>query len=274
MALTGLGPLEAETRINRYLYEFEGSPEVTEGGTIYYFFPALLRRKDKTDRTYGSSVPMRPIARFSANPKKSNTTFAVFNGVNLLFGSYFFFGSMAVHPLLAPLYSPQYVNKLIPTGGWDGFYLFTHQLLGKLLGVANPAGILGIALGVVPLAFSLFFYAIPAIRASRLAARNERARVENLRRVAYRTVLDSPIPVRPESIPVHDDAARPRDGRAAAKALTELAAWSGAEPQADGSFSFAEIERGKVEAAKARAAVDESTYELGGVAFDSDAPAR
>lgn len=274
MALTGFGPLEAEARINRYLYEFEGSPEVTEGGTIYYFFPALLRRKDKTDRTYGSSVPMRPIARFSANPKKSNTTFAVFNGVNLLFGSYFFFGSIAAHPLLAPLYSPQYVNKLIPTGGWDGFYLFTHQLLGKLLDVANPAGILGVALGVVPLAFSLFFYAIPAIRARRLAARNERARVENLRRVAYRTVLDSPIPVRPESIPVHDDAARPKDSRAAAKALTELAAWSGAEPQADGSFSFGEIERGKAEAAKARAAVDESTYELGGVAFDSDAPAR
>ena len=57
-------------------------------------------------------------------------------------------------------------------------------------------------------------------------------------------------------------------------ALTELAAWSGAEPQADGSFSFAEIERGKAEAAKARAEVDLSKYELGGVAFDSDAPAR
>ena len=43
---------------------------------------------------------------------------------------------------------------------------------------------------------------------------------------------------------------------------------------ADGSFDFTEIGRGKVEAAKARAAVDTKAYELGGVAFDSDAPAN
>jgi hypothetical protein len=73
---------------------------------------------------------------------------------------------------------------------------------------------------------------------------------------------------------VRDDAARPKAARAAEKALSELAAWSGAEPQADGSYSFAEIQRGKAEAAKARAAVDEKAYELGGVAFDSDAPAE
>jgi hypothetical protein len=274
MALTGLGPLEAEAGINRYLYEFEGSPEVTEGGTIYYFFPSLLRRKDKSDRSFGSSVPMRRIAPFSSNDRKANATFCVFNGVNLLFGSYFFYEAGAPHALLQTIYSGQYATKLVTVGGLDGFYYFTHQLLGKLAGMAHPAAFLGFALGLVPLAFSLFFYAIPAIRARRLAARNERAREENMRRVAYRTVLDSPIPVRPESLPLREDVARPRKGHAAAKALSELAAWSGAEPEADGSYSFAEIARGKAEAAKARAAVDEKAYELGGVAFDSDAHAE
>ena len=267
MALTGLGPLQAEERINRFLYEFEGSPEVTDGGSIYYFFPSLLRGKDKADRTFGSSVPMRRVASFSSNDKKANATFCVFNAVNLLFGSYFLYGSLSVPAMEILLHHGR-------ISGFDYLYVFTTYLAARFAGIAHPAALLGIALGVVPLAFSFFFYAVPAIRARRLAARNERARKENLRKVAYRTVLDSPIPVRPESVPVRDDAARPKDGRAAAKALAELAAWSGAEPLADGSYSFDEIARGKAEAAKARASVDESAYELGGVAFDSGAPAN
>lgn len=279
MALTGLGPLEAEERINRFLYEFEGSPEVTEGGTIYFFFPSLLRRKDRADRTYredtrGGSVPMKRIAPFSSNARKANATFCAFNGANLLFGGYFLAESLSAQALLPILYGAKYAGRLVTTGGLDGFYYFTHQVFGKLAGMADPTAFLGIALGAVPLAFSVLFFAVPAIRSRRLAARNERARVENLRRVAYRAVLDSPASVRPESVPVYDDAARPKDGRAAEKALVELAAWSGAEPRSDGSFAFAEIERGKAEAAKARAAVDIGAYELGGVAFDSAAPAN
>jgi hypothetical protein len=275
MSITGLGPLEAEARINRFLYEFEGSPEVTEGGTIYYSFPSLLRRKDKADRTFGNSVPMKRIAPFSSNAKKANRTFLAFNGVNVLFGTYFFAETFVPHgELLNRIYTGIYASKLMMVRGWDGFYFFTHQLFGKLGGMADPTAFIGFALGAVPLAFSVFFFAIPAIRSRRLAVRNERARNENLRRIAYRAVLDSPSSVRPESITPYDDAARPKDGRAAERALTELAAWSGAEPRADGSFSFAEIERGKAEAAKARAEVDLSKYELGGVAFDSDAPAR
>jgi hypothetical protein len=269
MSITGLGPVEAEARINRFLYEFEGSPEVTEGGTIYYFFPSLLRRKDRADRTFGNTVPMKRIAPFSSNPKKANRTFCIFNGVNLLFGSYFFFESVASHTDELALIYGRYAGKLVTAGGWDGFYYFTHQVFGKLVGVADPTAFLAIVLGAVPLAFSALFYGIPAIRSRRLAARNERVKFENLRRIAYRAVLDSPAAIRPESIMVYDDAARPKDGKAAEKALTELAAWSGADPGADGSFHFAEIERAKAEAAKVRASVDLSKYELGGVAFDS-----
>jgi hypothetical protein len=273
MSITGLKPVQAEERINRYLYEFEGSPEVTEGGTLYYFFPSLLRRKDRSDRTYGSSMPMRPIAAFSENDRKANATFCAFNGANLLFGSYFLAESLSSHSLLPILYGGKYAGRLVTTGGLDGFYYFVHQVFGKLLGMVDPAAFLAVALGLVPLSFSLVFYAIPAIRSRRLAARNEGARLENLRRVAYRAVLDSPASVRPEAIPVREDAARPRDSRAAAKILKELAAATGADPLADGSYSFAEIQRGKDEATKARAAVDSSAYELGGVAFDSSAPA-
>jgi hypothetical protein len=262
MALTGLRPLEAEERINRFLYEFEGSPEVSEGGTIYYSFPALLRRKDRGDRNFGT-VPMRRIAPFSSNAKKANATFCAFNAVNLVFGSYFLYGALSI-PAMDILLSHARI------AGFDYLYVFTTFLAAKYGGIADPTALLGIVLGAVPLAFSLLFYAIPALRARRLEARNEAARRENLRRVAYRAVLDSPVPVRPESVPVYDDAARPKDSQAAAKALSELAAWSGAEPQADGSYDFAELRRGRAEAAKARAAVDEGSFALGDVAFDSE----
>jgi hypothetical protein len=274
MALTGLPPLEAEERINRYLYEFEGSPEVSDGGTIYFAFPGLLRRKDKADRTFGGTTPMKRIAAFSSNKAKANRTFCLFNGVNLVFGSYFLAEALTPHNLLAVIYGGKYASKLVTTGGWDGFYYFTHQLFGKLGGMADPTSFIAIVLGLVPLVFGLFFYAIPAIRKGRLDARNERARTENLRRVAYRAVIDSPSALRPESVSVLDEAARPKDGRAAEKTLTELAAWSGAEPRADGSFRFDEIERGKGELAKVRAAVNISDYDLGGVNFDSGAPAN
>ena len=142
MALTGLGPLEAEARINRFLYEFEGSPEVTEGGTIYYFFPNLLRRKDKSDRRedtrFGASVPMRRIAPFSANPKKSNVTFAVFNGVNLLFGSYFLFESFASHPALAALLQGFGGPRRVSAGGGDAFYNLTYMLFHNFAGIITP----------------------------------------------------------------------------------------------------------------------------------------
>jgi hypothetical protein len=274
MALTGLSPLEAEQKINRYLYEFEGSPEVSDGGTIYFSFPSLLRRKDRADRTFGGTTPMKRLGAFSSNKPKANRTFCILNGVNLLFGSYFLVEALTPHNLLAVIYGGKYASKLVTTGGWDGFYYFTHQVFGKLGGMADPSAFLGWALGAVPVVFAILFYAIPAIRKSRLDARNERARTENLRRVAYRAVIDSPSAVRPESVPVLDEAARPKDSRAAEKVLTEMAAWSGAEPGADGAFHFDEIARGKEELAKARAAVNLSDYELGGVSFDSNAPAN
>ena len=138
MALTGLPPLEAEERINRYLYEFEGSPEVSDGGTIYFSFPSLLRRKDRQDRTFGGTTPMKRVAAFSSNKPKANRTFCIFNGVNVLFGSYFLVEALSSHGADLALIYGKYANKLVTSGGWDGFYYFTHQLFGKLGGMAGP----------------------------------------------------------------------------------------------------------------------------------------
>jgi len=271
MAITGLPPAEAERAINRYMLEFEGEPQVSQGGAIYFAFPGLLRRKDRADRSHGGSLPMKRLAAFSANPKKANAWFCAINGVNVLFGGYFLSSALSAQPLLPILYGGEYAGRLVITRGFDFLYLFTHQVFGKLVGMADPSTFLALGLGAVPLAFSALFYLIPALRSRRLAAANEKVKLENLRRVAYAQVLASPSGVRPESVPVTVAEASPKDSRAAERLLVELAAASGGEPAADGSYSFPEVARGEEEAARVRAAVKDEDFSLGATVFDSHA---
>ncbi|MBL8966110.1 MAG: hypothetical protein JNG85_03815, partial [Spirochaetaceae bacterium] len=110
MAITGLPPAEAERAINRYMLEFEGEPQVSPGGAIYFAFPGLLRRKDRADRSYGGSLPMKRLAAFSSNPKKANAWFCAINGVNVLFGGYFLGSALSAQPLLPLLYGGEYAG--------------------------------------------------------------------------------------------------------------------------------------------------------------------
>ena len=79
MALTGLGPLQAEERINRFLYEFEGSPEVTDGGGIYYFFPSPCGEGTRPTvlsarpSPCGASLPSPPTTRRRTRRSASST---------------------------------------------------------------------------------------------------------------------------------------------------------------------------------------------------------
>jgi hypothetical protein len=261
MVLTGHHPQDAEDAVNRYLYEFEGSPEVTENGTIYYFFPALLRRKDKRDGTFGGSVPMKRLIPFSANPKKSNKWFCIFNGVNLAFGSYFLYNG-------ATRGIPR-----IPSGTGRAavdFYTFVVSLFSQIS--ANPLAAVMIGLGAVPVVFAVLFYLVPFLRSRRLAALNEEIKKQNLRKQIYSRVWADPARVDPATFTPDTDAAKPTDSKAAVRAVEELAAWSGGNPDYTGSaFSFPELQRRKDDVRKAREGVNLADYELGGAVFDSDA---
>ncbi len=282
MAITGLSPSDAEKHINRYLLEFEGEPMVSEAGTIYYFFPSLLRRKDKVDRTWGGSVPMKRLAAFSSNPARMNRWFAGLNGFNLILGGYFLHGALTVPTenvrlLVAAIERATIAHRAINLStngliaGFDFFYAFVNAFFQRFVS-GDPAVLLGIGLGVVPLVFSAFFYGIPALRKARMDRANEGVKVENLRRIAYRVVADHPEAVRPEALGLQAatlDAARPKDTRVPERVLVELAAAAGGEPAADGSFGFAELARTQSEAKSARVAVKDSDFDLGATVFDS-----
>ncbi|NLJ44982.1 MAG: hypothetical protein GX430_00245 [Treponema sp.] len=261
MVLTGLRPAEAEDAINRYLYEFEGSPEVTPNGTIYYFFPSLLRRKDERDRTFGGSAPLKRLIPFSSNPRKANVWFAALNGVNLAFGSYFMVNALSRGiPYIPP------GAQRIPAD----FYLIVTMFVRSA--VENPLPVLFWGLGFVPAAFAVLFYLVPFLRSLRLARANEEIKRQNLRKLVYARVWDKPETVDPASVRPPDEACRPSDGRAAEKAVEELAAWAEGSPGAGGTWSFPELARRKAEIEAARGAVKPEDYALGGAVFDSEGP--
>ena len=263
MVLTGHRPREAEVAINRYLYEFEGSPEVTENGTIYYFFPSLLRRKDARDRTFGGSAPMKRLVPFSSNPKKANMWFSAFNAVNLAFGSFFLYSTLTRG------------MPYIPVGARRApmdFYVFVMSLFSRFF--SDPLSAVLIGLGVVPVVFAVLFYLVPFLRSLRVSRTNEAIREENLRKMVYSRVWEDPSRVDPAAVRPEAKAARPRNPNVAEKTVAELAAWADGNPEADGAYRFPELVRRKGDVRAAREKVDLSEYALGGAIFDSDGRAE
>ncbi len=261
MILTGLRPEEAQDAINRYLVEFEGSPEVTANGTIYFFFPALLRRKDERDRTFGGSAPLKRLVPFSSNPRKANVWFAALNGVNLAFGSYFLVNALSRGvPRLPP------GAERLPAD----FYLIVYALISQV--AADPLSAILWGLGFVPAAFAVLFYLVPFLRSLRLARTNEEIKRRNLRKLVYARAWDDPGRVDPAEVRAPDESARPSDRKAAEKTVEELAAWAGGDPGSGGTWAFPELVRRKADLEAARTSVRAEDYRLGGAVFDSESP--
>ena len=256
MSITGLSPAEAETAINRYLYEFEGIPEVSEHGTVYYRFPGLMKRA-RSDEAGPTDSPMAKVRPFSANDPKANRSYALINGVNLLFGSYFLYCSLFIG----------YVPASAVTGG-TYLYWFVLSLLAQV--GLNPLLFSSLVLGVVPIVFSFLFWLVPGIRAGRLKVENERIKTENLRRILYAQAAVNPAVLRAPDPSALPESARPAKAKAGVKVLEELAAYEGGEPLPGGeAWRMTELERKLADAAKLRDRVNLDDYRLGGTVFDT-----
>lgn len=267
MALTGLAPGEAEIAINRYMLEFEGSPEVSEGGALYYAFPKLLARVGETPAAYASTSLLKRLERFSSNTPKADRTFSLINLANVVFGSYFLYNAMNVGLDFIVATPRGYALR----GGFAFLYSSTGYLFSQILSLGDPVLFIASVLGVVPLAFSVCFFAIPLIRKSRMLRRNEELKTQNLRRFVYRSVLESPKGFRPETVSVQVEEARPAAQGATEVIADELAAWSEASVSRDAGFryDYDDIERTQREAVKLRAAIDLSKFAPGKTVFDS-----
>jgi hypothetical protein len=264
MGMTGRGPDDAGAFMNRILLEYEGEPGVTEDGTVVYSFPELMRTARQESRSeVPLASPVTPrLVPFSANKPRTNGWIIFFNAFNLVFGSYFLGASLSQG-------AAAFGAKASSLYGMAGYYLQTA-------GMASPGPFLGIALGAVPVAFSIVFFLVPFLRSLRLARRNEKIREEALRRRVISRILANPAEVEPSDITGTGTALDPKDlPRAATRMLEKLAAAMKAEPlpRGDGkrfAYRFAEIERQAADLAAFRSRIDLKKYELGETVFDSN----
>jgi len=245
---------------------------VTERGTILYSFQELLRTRAEALAADRGTVALRtrPLVPFSDNKPKTNRWISFFNAFNLVFGGYFLAYSATV---VAGTFSPQ---------GPAAFYLFVARVIQQFLGI-DPVPLLGIGLGLVPVAFALVFFAVPIIRKIKLERQNEEIRQRNLRRELYGTVMSRPQSAVPEEIAreVEERAAEPRGQRSLPRNVSafvqaeieELAAAKRAEVEqtSGGSYRYALTELGAEieDTNRYRESVDTSKLDVGGTVFDS-----
>lgn len=185
MAMTGRDRSSADAFASRLLLEYEGEPKVSEAGTLYFWFPELL--KARMDSGPGFRLPEKELIPFSKNPPKTNQWIVGLNLFNLVFSAYFVgFGL-------------QGFETVAQNGDNLGLlYLITTALVsgGLHIGLAQAqAWIIGV-LGFVPLVYSGFFFGIPLVRRWREGKKNFVTQLSNLRRKVVTSVLRKPLEVR------------------------------------------------------------------------------
>lgn len=265
IAITGRTPQDAETAISSYLLEFEGTPEVTENGALYFSFPKLLTRIGTTPDIYGSSAPLKKLKSFSSNTKKADNTFRLINLANVLFGGYFLANAISVGNMF-------YINTargLALRGGFPFLYSATGYLF-EMLGSANPVNLIFWGLGITPLFFSILFFAVPILRSIRLSRENEQIKAENLRKIMANRILVQPLNFVPAVIEPMVPEAAPANPRTAELVSKELAAWAQAEP-IEGTYRFDRIYEVQKEIESIRSRIDIDSLKPGKTIFDSHA---
>ncbi|MCL1993385.1 MAG: hypothetical protein FWG66_10625 [Spirochaetes bacterium] len=261
MAFCGKNSVQAEEALLAFCARFAGSPEATAEGTIVYRFDELLLRKDEK-KSFGLSLPVQRLRKFSANPRSTNVKFAAVNGVNLLFGSYFLF-----HTVNTGLLTTQEQFEAA-----SFLYAFTQMLAFHI--TANPLPVLGVFLGIIPLAFSAFFWIIPALRRYFEDKENDSIKLTNFKRLGFSRFWAKPLKVEPGIVKTDSEECRPRN---------LAAAWDGAvkdfgavfPPDVELSeggqtiYSFNDVVREKTALEKYRGEMDASRSKLGKTVFDS-----
>ena len=263
MALTGTSRAEADAFVSRLMLEYEGEPQVSEQGTLSFFFPELLKTSQEAPRAF--SLAEKPLIPFTRNPSKTNGWIIGFNAFNLVFGVYFLaFGLWGVGA------NPDNLSLV---------YQITVALTAILthVPVEQAAGALTVILGIVPTVYSAFFFGIPLVRRWREGAKNFRIKADNLRRRLVASVLAQPTEIRLDRVVGDSEATAPGKPGPERESLKEamLRDLAGdrsldvtsAEPLV---YAIPDLEREKKDLEQVRRNTDLSKLALGKVVFDTE----
>jgi hypothetical protein len=267
VALSGKNSDQAQQLINQYLLEYEGSPEVTDRGTIVYLFPELLRTtRQNTETVSLQAPPKKQLVKFSDNPGKTNGWISFFNVFNLLFSSYFL-GNILINPIT-------YVkDKFIVD--FSLVYQAVYNFLAEIS--VNPNTIILIGLGIVPAAFSFFFFLIPAIRNLKRKRLNNYIKRENLLKRIYSYLFSKPLKADPGEVRPAGPDETPTGGiQFRQQVFDRFAAEKHADieetPEGKTVYNFTEFKEEIEDVDAYRSRVNLADYSVGETVFDSGKP--
>jgi hypothetical protein len=259
MALNGLSSLEAESKIIALCAEFGGMPEATPDGTVVYRFDEILLQSERK-QGFKTGLPLRfrNLIKFSSNQQKMNWCFGLINGVNLIFGVYFLYNALGIGHLV--------------TEASSMIYQVVYRFLSYFTN--NPLPVIGIALGMVPIAFSALFWLIPLIRYIAIKEKNEKIKLKNFMKFSFSKIWNSPFSIKKNDLnPTYKEADPDDLEESQDMALKEMGVYSIPEIALDDHknevYSFAELALEKDALEKYRTSIDPQASSLGKTIFDS-----
>jgi len=168
--VTGLPRDQADPLMSRLLLDYEGEVDVSEEGGIVYRFPALRKTVDEgpTSRPKPVWARVKRLVPLTGNTPGANLAITALNGFNLMASLYALSEQLTLEKI-----------------GWL-FQAAQHHLP---RGAVPPTGT-AIALGVVPLVFSIALFTLPLVRAAFRPLKQRRVARENGRRAMLREILE------------------------------------------------------------------------------------
>lgn len=257
MRATGLPREQVDGMMARLMLDYEGTVEVSEGGGIVYRFPEL-RRTARDDAPAPAPTPAwtRPtrLLPLTGNGAGTNVLVALLNGFNLVMAGWVLAHGLTIANLIA---------------------IFTAKE--PLLVLPDPST--PIALGVVPLVFSLGIFLLPIARAALRGREARKVARENGRLAVLREVLERTEKKEPITEPALAKAWRVAAGaQPSSKELTREVVALGGDVDVDASaanetvrYRFADLEAEAEAVEEERAEADDEERRVGKVVFASDA---
>jgi hypothetical protein len=254
MRVTGLPREQADPLMARLMMDHDGTVHVGEQGGIVYRFESMRRTADEQP-----SAPQRPawetppvIPPLTGNNAGANVGIAALNIFNVL-AAWFVIGNGLTIANVA--------------------HLFEHRPPGRPP-IFEPGG-LPIALGVVPLVFSLAVLALPVARAALRGRKEkkvaeEKARLGILREVLARAPKKEPVPDEVLQTAYRVATGETATSKEITKRVVELGGDVDVGPEGEVRYRFADLEAEAEALEEERAAASDNEARLGKIVFTSE----
>ena len=255
MRVTGLPREDADPMMARLMLDYEGDVEVSEAGGIIYKFEAL--RKTALDAGDPRPPPAwskpKTVPPLTGNRFGTNVLVAALNAFNLVMGLFVIANNLTIARIFDLLRPLRPGVEYIPLP-YDG---------------------VPIALGLVPLVFSIALFLLPLGRALLQPVRNraihrENGRLSLLREILTRVEARAPLTEPNLRAAWKSGAGTEPESKELTRAVVDLGGDVDIEPTGDVRYRFVDLETEAAALEEERAAAEDAEARVGKVIFGSD----